>query len=54
MLFRSGLVNLRAEKNIGGMRAAIYNSMPIDGIMKLKQFMKDFADDNPRFTDLEG
>ena len=48
-----GLINLRAEKNIGGMRAAIYNSMPIDGIMKLKQFMKDFADDNPRFTDLD-
>ncbi len=49
-----GLVNLRAEKNIGGMRAAIYNSMPIDGIMKLKDFMKEFADDNPRFADFEG
>ena len=48
-----GLTNLRAEKNIGGMRAAIFNSMPIEGIEKLKQFMKDFADDNPRFQGLE-
>ena len=49
----AGLTNLRAEKNIGGMRAAIYNSMPIEGIEKLKKFMKDFADDNPRFTDID-
>lgn len=47
-----GLVNLRAEKNIGGMRAAIYNSMPIEGIEALKQFMKEFAEDNPRFDNL--
>ena len=49
-----GLVNLRAEKNIGGMRAAIYNSMPIEGIEALRKLMKDFADDNPRFGDFEG
>ena len=48
-----GLVNLRAEKNIGGMRAAIYNSMPIEGIEALRKFMKDFADDNPRFDDFD-
>ena len=48
-----GLVNLRAEKNIGGMRAAVYNAMPIEGILKLKEFMKEFADDNPRFTDFD-
>jgi len=49
-----GLVNLRAQKNIGGMRAAIYNSMPIEGIEALRQFMKEFAEDNPRFGDFEG
>ena len=49
-----GLVNLRADKNMGGMCAAIYNSMPLDGILKLKEFMKAFSEDNPRFTDLEG
>lgn len=48
-----GLINLRADKNVGGMRAAIYNSMPLDGILKLKEFMKEFSADNPRFTDLE-
>ena len=47
-----GLVNLRADDNIGGMSAAVYNSMPIDGIEALKQFMKEFAADNPRFTDI--
>ena len=49
-----GLINLRADKNIGGMRAAIYNSMPIDGIHKLKELMKEFAAENPRFDNLEG
>ena len=48
-----GLANLRADKNIGGMRAALYNSMTLDGIDKLKTFMKEFADDNPRFDNLE-
>lgn len=41
-----GLVNLRADKIMGGMRAAIFNSMPIEGIEKLRQFMRDFADDH--------
>ena len=49
-----GLANLRADTNIGGMRAAIYNSMPIEGIEKLRKFMKEFADENPRFENLEG
>ena len=48
-----GLINLRAEKNIGGMRAAIYNSMPVEGIEKLVKFMKEFVKDNPRFDILE-
>jgi phosphoserine aminotransferase len=48
-----GLTNLRADKNIGGMRAAIYNSMPIEGVEKLKQLMKEFAEDNPRFEGIE-
>lgn len=48
-----GLTNLRAEKNIGGMRAAIFNSMTLDGIEKLKEFMKDFADNNPRFEGID-
>lgn len=48
-----GLTNLRADKNIGGMRAAIFNSMPLEGIEKLKELMKEFAEDNPRFDDID-
>ena len=48
-----GLVNLGAEANIGGMCAALYNSMPMEGIEKLRQFMKDFSEENPRFTGLD-
>ena len=47
-----GFANLRADKNIGGMRAAIYNSMPVEGVEKLKAFMKEFANDNPRIDKL--
>ena len=43
-----GLINLRAQKNIGGMCAAIYNSMPIEGVNKLLEYMKSFEQDNPR------
>ena len=48
-----GLTNLRADKNIGGMRAAIFNSMSLEGIEKLKTLMKEFAEDNPRFENFE-
>ena len=48
-----GLTNLRADKNIGGMRAAIYNSMSLEGIEKLREFMKEFSEDNPRFGNIE-
>ena len=48
-----GLTNLRADKNIGGMRAAIFNSMPLAGIEKLRDFMKEFAEENTRFGNIE-
>ncbi len=48
-----GLTNLRADKNIGGMRAAIFNSMPLAGIEKLRDFMKEFAEENTRFGHIE-
>ena len=41
-----GLVNLRADKIIGGMNVAIFNSMPIEGIEKLRAFMREFAEDH--------
>ena len=45
---KAGLINLRADKNIGGMCASIYNSMPIEGVNKLLEYMKEFEQDNPK------
>ena len=37
-----GLVNLKGHRSVGGMRASIYNAMPIEGVRKLVDFMKKF------------
>ena len=39
---KSGLVTLAGHKTAGGMRASIYNAMPVEGVEKLVEFMKDF------------
>ena len=41
-----GLVNLKGHRSVGGMRASIYNAMPIEGVQKLVAFMKDFEAKN--------
>ena len=41
-----GLVNLAGHRSIGGMRASIYNAMPMEGVDKLIEFMKKFEDAN--------
>jgi phosphoserine aminotransferase len=38
----AGLVALRGHKAAGGMRASIYNAMPLDGVKTLVEFMRDF------------
>jgi len=38
----NGLVNLKGHRSVGGMRASIYNAMPVEGVKKLVEFMKDF------------
>ncbi|MGI5899852.1 MAG: 3-phosphoserine/phosphohydroxythreonine transaminase [Christensenellales bacterium] len=43
-----GLLNLAGHRLAGGMRASIYNAMPIAGVEKLVEFMKDFARRNPK------
>ena len=47
---KNGLINLAAEKNVGGMCAVIYNSMPIEGVKKLLDFMRKFEEDNKHKT----
>lgn len=43
---RNGLVNLKGHRDLGGLRASIYNAMPYEGVEKLVDFMKDFERDN--------
>jgi phosphoserine aminotransferase len=38
----AGLTNLEGHRSVGGMRASIYNAMPIEGVQALTAFMKDF------------
>ncbi|MGN0537595.1 MAG: 3-phosphoserine/phosphohydroxythreonine transaminase [Acutalibacteraceae bacterium] len=38
----NGFVNIKGHRSVGGMRASIYNAMPIEGVEKLVAFMKDF------------
>lgn len=41
-----GLVNLKGHRSVGGMRASIYNAMPVEGVEKLIEFMKKFEGEN--------
>lgn len=38
----AGLYNLQGHRSVGGMRASIYNAMPLAGVQTLVDFMKDF------------
>jgi phosphoserine aminotransferase len=42
----AGFVNLKGHRTVGGMRASIYNAMPIQGVKDLVAFMKDFEAKN--------
>ena len=42
----AGFVNLKGHRSVGGMRASIYNAMPIEGVEKLVEFMKKFEEEN--------
>ena len=44
----AGLKNLKGHRSVGGMRASIYNAMPYEGVLKLVEFMKEFAKNNPK------
>ncbi|RPI94024.1 MAG: 3-phosphoserine/phosphohydroxythreonine transaminase [Spirochaetales bacterium] len=41
-----GLVELKGHRSVGGMRASIYNAMPVEGVKKLVDFMKKFETEN--------
>ena len=44
----AGLKNLKGHRSVGGMRASIYNAMPEEGVAALVEFMKKFANENPK------
>lgn len=41
-----GLINLKGHRLVGGMRASLYNAMPIEGVKALVAFMKKFEEEN--------
>ncbi|HJC25937.1 MAG TPA: 3-phosphoserine/phosphohydroxythreonine transaminase [Candidatus Eisenbergiella merdavium] len=41
-----GLENLKGHRSVGGMRASIYNAMPMEGVRSLVEFMKKFEMEN--------
>jgi phosphoserine aminotransferase len=41
-----GLTTLKGHRSVGGMRASIYNAMPVEGVTKLVEFMKKFETEN--------
>lgn len=43
---KAGLCTLRGHRLVGGMRASIYNAMPVEGVKKLVDFMKKFEIEN--------
>lgn len=42
----AGFINLKGHRSVGGMRASIYNAMPVVGIENLVSFMKQFENDH--------
>ncbi len=42
----AGFENLKGHRSVGGMRASIYNAMPIEGVEKLVAFMRKFEEEN--------
>ena len=43
---QNGLVSLKGHRLVGGMRASIYNAMPVEGVKALIEFMKKFEKEN--------
>lgn len=42
----AGFENLKGHRSVGGMRASIYNAMPMEGVEKLAAFMRKFEEEN--------
>lgn len=40
------MIDLKGHRTVGGVRASVYNAMPVEGVEKLANFMKKFKDEN--------
>src|SRR5687768_11643574 len=40
---KNGMIGLKGYRTVGGIRASVYNAMPVEGAQALANFMKDFA-----------
>jgi phosphoserine aminotransferase len=43
---QEGLDSLKGHRSVGGIRASIYNAMPVEGVDALRDFMRDFQQKN--------
>ena len=43
---QQNLIGLKGHRSVGGMRASIYNAMPVEGMKKLCEFLKEFQEKN--------
>ena len=41
---KRGIENIKGHRSVGGMRASIYNAMPVEGVKALVEYMKEFAE----------
>jgi phosphoserine aminotransferase len=39
---KAGMIQLKGHRSVGGMRASIYNAMPVEGVKALVEYMKEF------------
>ena len=42
----NGMIGLKGHRSVGGLRASIYNAMPIEGVQKLVDLMETFRKNN--------
>lgn len=45
---KAGFLNIKGHRSVGGMRASIYNAMPIEGVEKLVKYMAEFEENNKK------
>ena len=45
---KQGLTDLKGHRSVGGIRASIYNAMPVAGVEKLRDFMVEFKEKNAK------